>query len=124
MTETLVVNDGSADVNFVATKSTATGRERINDSTDLLAPELLVVRHDVSQGGNGNPKGCVVDRHLLQVSCVKRDATSEEAYTATINVTLAVPRSSNFSATDIERLHTIAKNASTSHLTALLRGEV
>lgn len=123
MTETLTISDGTVDVDFVTTKTTTDGRERINDDTTLLEPEMLVIRHSVATNGSGNPSGTKVDRHLVQLSHVNRDSDTEAAYTAIVNLTISVPRSSSFSVSDITRLVTLCQNAVTTRISNLLRGE-
>lgn len=123
MTETLVLNDGTVDVTFVNTKLLSDGRQRINDETDLLAPETLVIRHSNSKGGQGNPADAVVDRHLISLSRVERDSETNQAYTATVNLTIAVPRSSLFTPTEVDRLVTLVKAAITGNVNAVMRGE-
>lgn len=123
MTETLTINDGSSDLDFVLNKTMNDGRTRINDATDLLTPELLTIRHTVAKGGQGNPSEATVDRHLIQISSVARDAETAKEYTAIVNLTLAVPRTSVFDTAAVTRLYTLVQNTVASRVAAILRGE-
>lgn len=63
---------------------------RIDDSTNLASPGLLVIKH------NKTGKGVdAVDRHLIQVSDVISDASGSSQIT--VNVSLAVPEHSRVS---------------------------
>lgn len=61
--------------------------KRIASSTTLAEPTLLVVKHTTTGAGSR-----AVDRHLVQLSMTKNDA-SGQPHLATVNVTLAIPRS-------------------------------
>jgi hypothetical protein len=96
--DTLVINstatylpDGAT---FVVNKVVPEGKDRINDESNLIAPELLRIRHSSAKGGAGNPAGVLVDRHLVQLSRVLTDAETGERYTVTTNLTFTMPRTS------------------------------
>lgn len=124
MPDTLILHNGEEEVTFVVTKISPDGTERISDNTDLLAPETLVIRHNTVSNGQGVPQGTKVDRHLVSISRVQRDPDTEATYTATVNFTLAVPRTTNFDAAAILRLKTLCVQAVDAiSVQALMRGQ-
>lgn len=120
--DTLTPNDGTAAVSFTKTKQLPDGAVRMNIATDLTTPELITIRH--SSTGQAN-KGNLVDRHLVQVSRAERDTETGVIHTANVNLTLAIPRTSQFTNAEVERLFTILKNVipDAAALGQILRGE-
>lgn len=83
----LVLDDADGtDITFRRTSSLATGSDWIDVATDLTQPGRLKILHS-TQGKGGSQ----VDRHLVQFTRVKIDATGVPV-TATLNNTLSVPR--------------------------------
>lgn len=103
----ITINDNAAAAKvFKQISSDATGSVRMDDSTTNITPRKMVIRHTVS-----TPKGSQyeVDRHLLQFSVVKTD-TENEPVTATVNLTVSVPRSTAVAQADVDHLLAFAKN--------------
>lgn len=103
----ITINDSAAAAKtFKQVQVDSTGSIRIDDSTTNLEPRKMVVRHTTS-----TPKGTsvTVDRHLLQFSVVQMD-TENEPQTATVNLTIAVPRSPAISDADVDHLLAFVKN--------------
>lgn len=118
----ITINDNAAVAKtFKQISADSSGSARIDDSTTNLAPRRMVIRHSVS-----TPKGSSVqaDRHLVQFSTVKVDADGE-AYTATINLTFAIPRTAEVAQADVDHLLAFVKNwiGVGSNVTGLLLGE-
>jgi len=117
LADTLVVNDSVADRNFVKTKTMSDGSVRINDATTLLEPELLTIRHQTVGGA-----ASLVDRHLVQLSQTQIDDNGV-ARTAQVNLTIAVPRSPDFTTEVLTRLVFMIKQVITGREANIIRGE-
>lgn len=88
-TSDLVLDDASGDdVTYRLVSSDNTGTKRIDIATTLAAPAHLAIRHSVAGKGAD-----IVDRHLVQFTRTIVD-TNGSPRTLTVNLTLAVPRSS------------------------------
>lgn len=89
LTDTLTLdNSTGVESTFNILFRDKTSTERVNTGGTLTEPGKCVVKHTSSgQGAN------VVDRHLIQFSQLKQDAAGVNR-TATVNLTMAVPRSS------------------------------
>lgn len=110
---------GTTTHDFVEIKRLVDGVERLNDETDLILPEKVVIKH-ATQGG----KGKELDRHLVQITKTERDATTGDIWAAGVNLTLVVPRQTMFSAADVKRLVALMKDfLSDANVEKLLRGE-
>lgn len=89
LTADLVLDDADGtDITYRRTSSLPNGSEWIDVATDLTEPGRLKILH--STQGKGQDQ---VDRHLIQFTRVKTDATGIPR-SATLNFTLSVPRSS------------------------------
>lgn len=101
-----IADNAAANKTFKQVSADGTSSIRMDDSTSLLSPRKMVIRHSVS-----TPKGSNVasDVHNLQFSVVKLD-TENEPQTATINLTYRVPRSAALSSTDIAHLWSFVDN--------------
>jgi hypothetical protein len=116
-----------ADVTYKLIKSSSDGTTRIDVATNATAPALMTIKHSVSGRGAD-----AIDRHLVQFSRTVLE-TSGAQRTATVNFTVAVPRSSVITSTIVKDLicnladliadGVIASMATTNTLDALLRGE-
>lgn len=85
----LVLDDASGDdVTYRRVAMLPNGSDWIDVSTDLREPGRLKILHSVN-GKNDD----AIDRHLVQLVRTKIDASGIPR-TATLNVTLSVPRSS------------------------------
>lgn len=91
----------------------------LDSSTTLSAPRALSIKHTMAKSGNVSG----VDRHLVSFQHTVLDAANKPI-TATVNVTLAVPRAT-ITRTNVDDLIAFAKNFfTTSNTTSLLNGEV
>lgn len=117
LADTLTINDGTADLDFVKTKVLSDGAMRLNDATTALEPETLIIRHQVAGGA-----GTAVDRHLVQLKRTELD-TEGVAQDLQVNLTLAVPRSATFNVADVTRLVTLVINTIETRVAEIARGE-
>ena len=123
---TLDAVDGT-DVVYKLIRSSANGTTRIDVATNLSAPALMDIKHETR--GKGADQ---VDRHLVSLSRSIVDSTGV-LRTATVNFTVAVPRSAAVTSTIVKNLisnmidfmadGSIASLATTANIDALLRGE-
>lgn len=74
------------------------GSKRIHNTTNLTEPIFLIIKHSTQQGGN-----VVVDRHLLSATMTVLDSAGKPVV-AVVNFTIAAPRSSDLSYTDVKNL--------------------
>lgn len=82
---------------YVTIKRTGQETERIDDSTDISAPTLLKIRHQVV--GTEKQKN-IIDRHNVVLSKTERDADGV-AHEMSLSYTITVPRSAGlFSTTE------------------------
>lgn len=90
----------------------------MDSATSLATPRKIQIKHTLAKDGvNG------VDRHLVSFSVISLDA-SNKPVSATVNVTIAMPRSV-ITRTQLDDLVAFAKNfLSTTNVTAVLNGEV
>jgi hypothetical protein len=129
-TATQTLDDASGDdVTYVLISQDANGTRRLNSASTLAEPADMIVRHSV-QGSGQN----AVDRHLIQFTWTKLD-TAGVPRKATINFTVAVPRSTVITSTMVNDMianlvdfiadggFTTSGFAGVTNLTALLRGE-
>ena len=104
----LVLQDNAAaNKTFSLRKTDGYNTERIDQSTTQLEPRVCAIKH-TSQGKKGTAEQA--DRHLIQFSVTKKDATTGVLYTATLNCTLVVPVSGPLVRADFDHLIAFAKN--------------
>lgn len=84
--ENIYLNDGTTPQPFNLIGLNAQDSKRVCTNSILGQPLTLAVKHTAS-GGRGNE----VDRHLVQISQVIKDGAGI-ARTATVNLTVTVPR--------------------------------
>lgn len=121
LNSTLVLGDATpTNRNFVTVSTDATGAIRIDDSTTLALPRYLTIRHSAQK----NKAGEITDRHLVQLAVTKADASGKVA-TATVNVTIAVPRNGIVSREDVNHIVAFARaiTGSIPTMDAILRNE-
>lgn len=121
----LTDSSGAAKV-FTLRGTDRNSSERIDVLTTVDAPRLLVIKH-----GTSTVQGSIVDRHLVQLSHTKEDATTGKLVTIIVNATLSIPRGAPHSVTDIRNLVAFAREvpvgpggADWTYLDKILRGEV
>lgn len=128
LAETITLdNADGVDVVFKRTRNTADGATYIDQSTTLVNPYALSVKHSVA--GKGSE---MVDRHLFQLQRTVINS-SGQTRNITVNLTMAVPRDTAVTTTMI---HDMVNNlidfmsdgvlnalATTANIDALLRGE-
>lgn len=128
LTDDLVLDDVSGDdVTYRLTGRDAGGSRRIDIATTLTEPAFLSIKH--SQSGKGAD---TIDRHLVQFTRTKADSNGIPR-TLTVNLTIAVPRSSVITGTivndqianllDLMMSGALTTLASTSNIDSLMRGE-
>jgi hypothetical protein len=128
LTDDLVLDDASGDdITYRLTSRQADGSKRIDIATTLSEPAFLVIKHN--QTGKGAD---TIDRHLVQFTRTKLD-TNGVPRTLTVNLTVAVPRSSVMTSTvvndQISNLLDLIMSggfttlASTSNIDSLMRAE-
>lgn len=83
--DSVTVNNGSADFNYVQISLNGTEAIYRDDSSSLQNPRTLRVSHENAKAPDGT------DRHLVQLVRVDDDADGVP-YTGTVHVVLAVPR--------------------------------
>lgn len=112
-------NAAAASKTFVLISQDGTGTVRVDNSTTASQPRKLTIRHTASGKG-----ASAVDRHLLQFSTEKLDAAGN-THVATVNLTMAIPRASAITQTDIDDLVAFVKNflAVGANVTSLQLGE-
>jgi hypothetical protein len=120
---TITVADlSSTNINFSETGRDLSQVKRIDDSTTLDLPRMLIIKHSSSKVKNET-----IDRHLVQLSVAKRDANGVEGV-GICNFTVSVPRNGVVTATDIRELVQMlavwANGSSQANVVALLRGEM
>lgn len=115
----LSINDSAAAAkSFVLISQNGQDSERIDSASTATQPRKLAIRHTVQGKGVA-----AVDRHLVQFSDTKLDAAGNPV-TAVVNLTIAVPRSSTITATNIKDLWYFVKNFVTdANLDSLKLGE-
>lgn len=119
LSDPITITDGTAGQIFNKIRDEVQGSVRLNDASTPSLPEQIVIRHTASGKGADS-----VDRHLVQVSKVKKDAVTGKLSTAILNLTFAVPRDGNWTTTEIQRLSTILVNTITpTLLPKIIRGE-
>jgi hypothetical protein len=97
LTDTLTLDGASGvEASFVLQGRDNQGSRRIDSASTLTEPRLLTVKH--SKTGTG---ANAIDRHLIQFTRTELDAATIPR-TATVNLTIAVPQSSVFSAAEIQ----------------------
>lgn len=132
MSLTITTLDGraGADQTFTLLGADNTGSTRLDTASTLTEPKRLNIKH--SSSGQG---AAAIDRHLIQTSNTKLN-TAGVARTATVNLTIAVPRDTVITAAIVEDLisniislmsggafSTTTGLTSNANITALLRGE-
>lgn len=128
LTDSLALSQGAhtagtgSVLTFVTTKRGNTETERIDNTTDLQSPRLLIVRHQTN-GKEGIGNG-ITDRHLFQLSKVERDVNGK-AFALQTNLTMVVPRVGLFDSSDVYPQLRLLCNflATSANIDALLRGE-
>lgn len=83
---------------YVLTRRDSSGTERLDNTTDLSAPSLFVVKHAV-QGSEKNG-GVITDRHLVQLIRTERDVNNV-AHRLVVNATIIAPRVGLFDAAEV-----------------------
>lgn len=119
--EPLLLNDGSADRTFsIINRKGANETERLNVATSLTEPERVNIRHSVS-----GPATRQVDRHNIVLSRTERDSVTGLFNTASVSLTITVPRTGQFSLAEINALKAMLDDAlsSDSGMERILRGE-
>lgn len=124
---TLDKSSGS-DTIFTLISNDKSGSIRIDRATNLAEPCTMSIKHSVAGKGSD-----AVDRHLLQFVLTKTNPVTGVPRSATVNLTLAIPRDLTISTVDAKDLVTyvadfildgsVANMATSSNLEALLRGE-
>jgi hypothetical protein len=118
LADTLTINDGSADKDFVKTKVLPDGSLRLDDATTSLEPQTLTIRHQVATLKGGG----LVDRHLVQIAQTVLD-DNQVAHTAMVNITIAVPRTAAIEVADVTKLVVLAINTVETRVAEITRGE-
>lgn len=123
---TIDVTNAAAGTNHYAEVSQdSTGSTRIETSTTIDTPKLLVIRHNQQKDGKST---LITDRHLVQLVHTKLD-TAGIARSLVLNSTLQVPRGGTFTVTEVEdliyQIYSFVSGGTTTwdNLKALLRGE-
>lgn len=115
---TITINDSAAAAKSFVQVNTQDGTRRLDNGTSLSAPRAMLIKHTSSGAGSK-----VVDRHLLSFTHTLVDSAGIP-YTATANLTIAVPRNSTVTATNVKDLWYFIKNFLTdANLTSVLLGE-
>jgi hypothetical protein len=96
LTANLTLDDASGDaVTYNLQNYPQNGAQRIDVSRASNEPRTLLIQHTASGKGSA-----VVDRHLISAKVTELDAGGSP-FTATVNLTMAVPRSTAISQTDV-----------------------
>lgn len=130
LTDTLTLdNSAGVESSFAILYRDSDSTKRIDTAGTLTEPQTCVIKHTTSgQGAN------IIDRHLIQFSKLLQD-TAGVNRTATVNLTLAVPRNTVITNTVVINLlsflidlvadgsFSAAGIGGTTNISALLRGE-
>lgn len=87
----------NVDRTYIKRRNMLDGTERIDSASTQSEPCLMVIKHSVQGSGPA-----AIDRHLVQFSRTSINSVTGKSVTSTVNLTIAVPRDSTISASDVE----------------------
>jgi hypothetical protein len=117
-----IADSAAANKSFVAIASTDGSSVRLDNSSTAQLPRKMRISHGVASYKIGAER-FTLDRRLVSFSVAKAD-TAGLVHTGSINVTIQVPRISQFAESDLKHLWYFEKNFFTdANLTSILLGE-
>jgi hypothetical protein len=124
---TLTINNAAAAAkDFVLNLLSGTTSERLESTSTLTHPLKFVIRHSFTPAKKSGATviSDAVDRHTVSFAKTVTDA-DDNVHTATVSMTLTVPRVSDITRTDLNDLIAFTRNFSgvTGNVDALLRNE-
>lgn len=116
-----LANAAAANKDFVLNLLSGTTSDRMESTSTLTNPVRMGIRHNYVPSKNGLD---AYDRHVVSFSKSVTDA-DDKVHTATVSVTLTVPRVSDITRTDLNDLIAFTRNFTgvTGNVDSLLRNE-
>lgn len=117
----ITLTHDATDEDFFSQKVNAQGTTYYLEGSTLSEPNNLQIRHETVQAKGGIP----VDRHNTKMTKAERDSSTGVINTLSIDITVSVPRTGQFTEAEVERLIGLSTDLwlGDSRLARILAGE-